>query len=82
MMELDCGAPFDPARDSDFFAALPAAPAVVRIDPRPVLANARPYLIRTADLRARMIRLLAERDAAQDPAAARRLAVRDRKSVV
>jgi excinuclease UvrABC nuclease subunit len=76
MMELDCGAAFDPGRDEEFFAALPAAPAVVRIDPRVVLANARPHLIRTADLRARMIRLLAERDSGQDPAAARRLALR------
>jgi excinuclease ABC subunit C len=76
MMELDCGAAFDPARDEEFFAALPAAPAVVRIDPRAELANARPYLVRTADLHARMIRLLAERDPAADPTAARRLDLR------
>jgi excinuclease ABC subunit C len=76
MMELDCGAAFDLARDDEFFAALPAAPAVVRIDPRAELANARPYLIRTADLRARMMRLLGERDSASDPTAARRLDLR------
>jgi excinuclease ABC subunit C len=76
MMELDCGAAFDPARDIEFFAALPAAPAVVRIEPRAEMANARPYLVRTADLRARMIRLLGERDLAQDPTAARRLDLR------
>ncbi|MFZ0821683.1 MAG: hypothetical protein WAM91_16580 [Candidatus Acidiferrales bacterium] len=76
MMELDCGAAFDPARDKEFFAALPAAPAVVRIEPRAQMANARPYLIRTADLRARLMRLLGERDLAQDPTAARRLDLR------
>ncbi len=76
MMELDCGAAFDPARDEDFFSALPAAPAVVRIEPRAELANARPYLIRTADLRARMARLLGPRDPTSDPAAARRLDLR------
>ncbi len=76
MMELDCGAAFDPARDEEFFSALPAAPAVARIEPRTELANARPHLIRTADLRARMVRLLGQRDLAQDPTAARRLDLR------
>jgi excinuclease UvrABC nuclease subunit len=76
MMELDCGAEFDPARDEEFFAALPAAPAVVRIEPRAEMANARPYLIRTADLRSRMMRLLGERDLASDPTATRRLDLR------
>jgi excinuclease ABC subunit C len=76
MMELDCGAEFDPARDNEFFAALPAAPAVVRIEPRAEMASARPYLIRTADLRARLMRLLGKRDLESDPTAARRLDLR------
>jgi excinuclease UvrABC nuclease subunit len=77
MMELDSVAEFDAARDAEFFAAIPAAPAVARIEPRADLADARPYLIRTADLRARMKRLLAARDAADDPAEARRLHLRE-----
>jgi len=77
MTELDCVAMFDPARDAEFFGALPTAPAVVRIEPRAELVDARPYLIRTADLRARMKRLLAARDAGDDPAEARRLHLRD-----
>jgi hypothetical protein len=76
MMELDCVAEFDAARDTDFFRALPAAQAVARIEPRAELKNARPYLIRTADLRARMVRLLGARDAECDPATARRLDLR------
>ncbi len=77
MMDLNCLAEFDAARDADFFSALPAAPAVVRIEPRADFADGRPYLIRTADLRARMKRLLALRDSADDPAEARRLHLRD-----
>jgi excinuclease UvrABC nuclease subunit len=76
MMELNCVAEFDPARDAEFFSALPAAPAVVRIEPRAELVDARPYLIRTADLRARTKRLLAARDG-DDPAEARRLHLRE-----
>ena len=76
-MELDCLAEFDRERDAEFFSALPAAPAVVRIEPRADLTGGRPYLIRTADLRARMKRLLASRDGTDDPAEARRLHLRD-----
>jgi excinuclease ABC subunit C len=76
MMELDLGAAFDPVCDDEFFSALPAAPAVVQIEPRAEMANARPYLIRTADLRARMMRLLGPRDPATDPTATRRLDLR------
>jgi len=75
MMELDSAAAFDPARSAEFFAALPAAPAVVRIEPRAEFSNMRPYLIRTADLRRRMERLLGPRDPA-DLAATRRLDLR------
>ncbi|HXQ97011.1 MAG TPA: hypothetical protein VN774_01105 [Candidatus Limnocylindrales bacterium] len=77
MMDLDCGAAFDPSGDAEFFAALPAAPAVVRIEPRTDLTNARPYLIRTADLRGRLVRLLGKRDPTADPIELRRLSLRD-----
>lgn len=66
MLELDCGADFDPAREAEFYAALPARPAVVLIEPRADAAprNAakqpEPYLLRTADLRRRLERLLRE----------------------
>src|SRR3984957_12539006 len=76
MMELNSVAEFDPAHDAEFFSTLPAAPAVVRIEPRADLVDARSYLIRTADLRARMKRLLAARDG-DDPAEARRLHLRE-----
>lgn len=60
MLELDCGLGFDAARDADFFSALPALPAVVLIEPRETCAE--PYLIRTADLRRRLERLLGPPD--------------------
>jgi excinuclease UvrABC nuclease subunit len=56
VLPLDCGQPFDPARDDEFFAALPARPAVFLIEPRE--SGAQPYLVRTADLRVRVERLL------------------------
>ncbi len=34
MLPLDCGQPFDSARDEEFFAALPARPAVFLIEPK------------------------------------------------
>ena len=60
MLELDCDLEFDTAHDADFFSALPAHPAVVLIEPRE--AHAEPYLIRTADLRRRLERLLGPPD--------------------
>lgn len=56
MLSLDCGLEFDSAHDDDFFAALPPFPAVCLISPRS--ENAEPFLIRTADLRRRLQRLL------------------------
>jgi excinuclease ABC subunit C len=56
VLELDCGQEFDPARDEDFFAALPPRPVVCLVEPRS--AGAQPLLIRTQDLRRRMQRLL------------------------
>ncbi len=92
MLELDCGATFDAARDDEFFAALPPCPAVVLIEPAqcaessPAAAGAHsdsdrvrlstdgaalkrpePYLLRTADLRRRLERLLRAPDAATLP---------------
>jgi hypothetical protein len=65
MLALDCGAEFDPAREAEFYAALPARPAVVLIEPRnnagssaPDAKRPEPYLLRTADLRKRLERLL------------------------
>lgn len=75
MLELDCGLAFDPASSREFCASLPAAPAIVRIEPRAEFSNSRAYLIRTGDLRRRMERLLGPRDA-NDPAAAKRLDLR------
>jgi excinuclease UvrABC nuclease subunit len=76
VLELNSTAVFDAVRDADFFVAIPQAPAVVKIDARPEFPDARPYLIRTADLRRRMQRLLSRRDP-NDPAAAKRLNLRD-----
>ncbi len=52
MFELNCGQEFDPARDEEFFAAIPARPAVFLIEMRE--PSARPYLARTADLQRRL----------------------------
>ena len=62
MLELDRGLEFDPARGGDFFGYLPAHPAVCLIEPRK--ENAEPYLIRTADLKLRLQRLLGSPDPA------------------
>jgi excinuclease UvrABC nuclease subunit len=56
MLALDGELEFDPAREEEFFAALPARPAVFLVEPRQ--AGAAPYLLRTADLRRRKERLL------------------------
>ena len=60
MLTLDYGAKFDPARDEDFFAALPPQPAVCLVEPK--AASAQPLFIRTQDLRGRMERLLGKPD--------------------
>ena len=56
MLALDCGQEFDPSREEEFLAALPARPAVFLLEPR--AAGAQPYLARTADLRRAAERLL------------------------
>jgi len=60
VLELDCGLEFDPASGDNFFLSLPALTAVCLIEPRE--ENAEPYLIRTADLKRRLRRLLGPPD--------------------
>ncbi len=56
VIELDCGLDFDPAREDEFFAALPECAGVYLIVPR--AEGAQPYLSRTVDLRRAAERLL------------------------
>ncbi len=60
MLTLDCSLDFDAARAESFFEALPPQPAVCLIEPRESVAE--PFLIRTANLRRRMERLLGPLD--------------------
>jgi excinuclease ABC subunit C len=62
VLELDSGLEFIPDRDAEFFSLLPARPAVCLIVSREKTAE--PYLIRTADLRRRVQRLLGPPDPA------------------
>ncbi|HEX3377699.1 MAG TPA: UvrB/UvrC motif-containing protein [Candidatus Acidoferrales bacterium] len=64
MQELDSSIQFDQARDEEFFASVPAKPAVFAIEPRAELIDAKPYLLRTANLRQRLARLLGSPDPA------------------
>jgi excinuclease ABC subunit C len=60
VLQLNAGWQFDPQRDAECFSLLPERPAVCVIlshDP-----SAEPYLIRTADLRRRLQRLLGPTD--------------------
>jgi excinuclease ABC subunit C len=61
MLELDCGLPFFPEFDADFFAALPARPGVILLEMK--APKAEPYLARTADIRRAAERLLATPEA-------------------
>ncbi len=58
MQELDLSANFDATRDAEFFASVPARPAVFAVEPRAELTGAQPYFLRTANLRQRLARLL------------------------
>ena len=60
MLELDAGLEFRPENDTDFFALLPEQPAVCLIEIRG--ERAEPHLIRTANLRRRLQRLLGTAD--------------------
>jgi excinuclease ABC subunit C len=62
MQELDSTLQFDLAHDEDFFASVPAKPAVFAIEPRAEFVDAKPYLLRTANLRQRLARLLGPPD--------------------
>ncbi len=61
MLPLDCKQEFDPAHEEEFFTALPERPAVFLVEPWH--RGAQPYLLRTADLRRRLERLLRAPDA-------------------
>jgi excinuclease ABC subunit C len=61
VLTLDDHLEFDPARGEDFFAALPAKPAVCLIELK--RSSAQPLFIRTQDLRRRLQRLLGPLDA-------------------
>src|SRR5712664_3718253 len=82
MQELDSSADFDATRDREFFAALPARPAVFAIDPRAELTGAQPYLLRTANLRQRLARLLGPPEPATKRLNLREFAARVRYRVV
>jgi excinuclease ABC subunit C len=58
MQELDSSAEFDAAREREFFASVSARPAVFAIEPRSDLIGAKTYLLRSANLRQRLTRLL------------------------
>ena len=60
MLELDAGLEFQPENDEEFFSLLPARQAVCLILPR--AEKAEPHLIRTANLRRRLERLLGPGD--------------------
>jgi excinuclease ABC subunit C len=60
VLELDSGLEFAPDRDAEFFSLLPTRPAVCLISS--CAEGAEPYLIRTADLRQRLQRLLGPAD--------------------
>src|ERR1700676_4459873 len=64
MQEFDSSAAFDSLRDSEFFSALPARPAVFAVDPRADMPAAESYLLRTTNLRQRLARLLGPPDPA------------------
>ena len=56
MLELGCTLEFEPARDEEFFAAVPERPGILLIEMR--VPHARPHLVRTADLRRSTERLV------------------------
>jgi excinuclease ABC subunit C len=60
VLTLDCAVDFDPVHDEEFFAALPAKPAVCLIELK--RSSAQPLFIRTHDLRRRLQRLLGPPD--------------------
>jgi hypothetical protein len=75
-LELDCGLDFDPAREDEFFAALPPRPAVYVLEPRQKGAQA--FLSRTVDLRRAAERLLRKPEALSKRLNLREIAARIR----
>ena len=82
MHELDSSADFDATRDCEFFAAVPARPAVFIVEPSAELTGAQPYLLRTANLRRRLTRLLGPPEAGSKRLNLREFAARVRYRVV
>jgi excinuclease ABC subunit C len=82
MRELDSIAEFDATRDAEFFATVPARPALFAVEPRAELAGAKPYMLRTANLRQRLARLLGPPDPASKRLNLREFAARVRYRVV
>jgi excinuclease UvrABC nuclease subunit len=60
VLELDFSLPFDGANDEEFFSALPSKAAVCLVELND--SNAEPLLLRTQDLRRRLLRLLGPPD--------------------
>jgi excinuclease ABC subunit C len=82
MQELDSTAEFDATHDGEFFASIPARPAVFAVEPRAELTGAKPYMLRTANLRQRLARLLGPPDPASKRLNLREFAGRVRYRVV
>jgi excinuclease UvrABC nuclease subunit len=82
MQELDLTAEFDSAHDSEFFASMPARPAVFSVEPRAELAGAKPFLLRGANLRERLARLLGPPDPTSKRLNLREIAARVRYRTV
>jgi len=82
MQELDSIAEFDATHDAEFFAGVPARPAVFSVEPREELTGAKSYLLRTANLRQRLSRLLGPPDPASKRLNLREFAARVRYRVV
>jgi excinuclease ABC subunit C len=82
MQELDSTAEFDAACDGEFFATVPTRAAVFAVEPRPEMTGAKPYLLRTANLRQRLTRLLGPPDSTSKRLNLREFAARVRYRVV
>jgi excinuclease UvrABC nuclease subunit len=82
MQELDSTAEFNTAHDDEFFSAVPAHPAVFSVEPHAEFTGAKPYLLRTANLRQRLSRLLGPPDPASKRLNLREFAARVRYRVV
>jgi excinuclease ABC subunit C len=82
MQTLDSSAEFNAEHDGAFLAAVPARPAVFSVEPRAELTGAQPYLLRTANLRERLARLLGPPEAGSKRLNLREFAARVRYHVV